>query len=54
MEITQTILQREAARLNKNFSLADLIRDQLRANGIEVFDQVVGTYRKASESSDRL
>mmetsp|Transcript_64081 Transcript_64081/g.128828 ORF Transcript_64081/g.128828 Transcript_64081/m.128828 type:complete len:412 (+) Transcript_64081:3-1238(+) len=39
LDITQTVLQREAARRNKNYVLADQIRESLRATGIEVFDQ---------------
>lgn len=37
-DIAQTVLQREAARMQKNYTLADQIRASLRASGVDVFD----------------
>merc|ERR1712232_515769 len=39
MDIESLILSREEARLSKDWGLADTLRDQLRSNGVEVYDK---------------
>lgn len=48
-DIMQLILEREEARKNKNWELADKIREQLKEQGIELADTPLGTvWRKIS------
>ena len=42
-EIEQLIEERRMARLSKNFSVADEIRQRLASNGIELLDSADGT-----------
>ena len=42
-EIEQLIEERRMARLGKNFSVADEIRQRLASNGIELLDSADGT-----------
>ena len=42
-DIERLIKERNEARGNKNFELADKIRDQLKNKGIEIEDTVDGT-----------
>ena len=38
-EIKALVGQREAARQAKDFATADALRDQLRKNGVEIYDK---------------
>merc|ERR1719201_768592 len=38
-EVNALIIQREKARLRKDFATSDMIRDELKARGIELFDK---------------
>ena len=42
-EIDELVAQRNQARINKDYALADQIRDQLLARGIEILDRAEGT-----------
>ena len=49
-EIERLINERNEARRNKNFNLADTIRDTLKEKGIEIEDKDKGTvWRKTNE-----
>ena len=49
-EIERLIIERNEARRNKNFNLADTIRDKLKEKGIEIEDKDKGTvWRKTNE-----
>merc|ERR1719277_1571664 len=39
IEINALIIQREKARLRKDFATSDMIRDELKARGVELFDK---------------
>jgi len=39
LEITTLVVQRERARQNKDFALSDVIRSELKAVGVEIYDK---------------
>merc|ERR1712008_252123 len=39
LEITTLVVQREKVRQSKDFSTSDMIRDELRAAGVEIYDK---------------
>ena len=49
-EIEELIKKRNEARKNRNFALADQIRDQLKAEGIILDDTAQGTRWKRAQS----
>merc|ERR1711862_1056190 len=39
MEINAVVIQREKARLRKDFATSDMIRDEMKARGVELYDK---------------